>query len=92
MPGVTREEALTYLWVDAADEKSVALVDTMRAAATDYLFALDVGQSDAKPVKQAQLMLIGHWYHNRPGFEERNADKVMPAILNLVAPYRSVTL
>lgn len=66
-----------------------------RANAVQVLFV--AGYADAAavplPIKQAILLLVGHWYENREAVNIGNITSELPlAVASLIAPYRRIGL
>lgn len=66
-----------------------------RPDAVSVTFTAGYGAADAVPqaIKQAMLLLIGHWYENREAVNIGNIPTEIPMAMNaLIAPYRRVSV
>lgn len=91
-PVISLDQAKAYLRVDGTEDDK--LVEGLIAAAEAYtaraLDNLTPADSTPAPVRQAMLLMVGHWYANRgdaPGADP--AGDVAPGVNALLAPYRS---
>jgi uncharacterized phage protein (predicted DNA packaging) len=88
---ITPDEARAYLRLDG-DEES-AIIAGLIAAARVHVeqatgMALDVDATVPPPLRQAMLMLIGHWFNAREAAAEARFDQVPHGVAALIAPYR----
>lgn len=82
---VSLTEVKEYLRIDGEEEDAL-LISLIRAAekhCENYLKAR-LPKNTPSPVKQALLILTGHFY------EERTGENIPKAVYSLLAPYRKV--
>ena len=74
-----------FLRIDGEEEDSLlaTLIAVAREHAENYLNA-SLPTEVPTPVKQAQLLLISHFY------EQRSGETIPPVVYALLAPYRNI--
>lgn len=86
------EDVKAWLRISFDDEDDI-LASTIEAAEG---YVSEIGVALAAPVppalKQALLLLIGHWWENREAVIEGDFRKVPLGFEALIAPYREVTI
>ncbi len=81
---VTLDEVKAYLRIDGEEEDSLlaTLISVAKSHCEDYLQAglpIDI----PTPVKQAMLILVGHFY------EQRGGENIPKVVYDLLSPYRA---
>ena len=82
---VSLQEVKTYLRVDGEEEDTLlaGLIPVARQHCENYLNA-SLPTEVPTPVKQAQLLLISHFY------EQRSGETIPPVVYVLLSPYRNI--
>ena len=92
MTAITLDQAKAHLRVGTGD--SDAYITDLLDAAIDHIGSIDVDTSVdplPAPVRQAALLLIGHWYENREAVTVGFRGKDLPmGVDRLLAPYREL--
>ena len=75
----------SFLRIDGEEEDSLlaSLIPVAREHCENYLNA-SLPTEVPTPVKQAQLLLISHFY------EQRSGETIPPVVYALLAPYRNI--
>ena len=78
-------EVKAFLRIDGEEEDSLlaGLIPVAREHCENYLNA-SLPTEVPTPVKQAQLLLISHFY------EQRSGETIPPVVYALLAPYRNI--
>ena len=81
---VTLTEVKEYLRIDGEEEDSLlaSLIAVAKAHCEDYLQA-SLPAEIPSPVKQAMILLIGHFYEQRAG------EDIPKVVYKLLSPYRA---
>jgi uncharacterized phage protein (predicted DNA packaging) len=88
---ITPDEARAYLRLDSDEE--AAIIAGLIAAARAHVeqatgMVLDDDAMAPAPLRQAMLMLIGHWFNAREAAAEERFEAVPHGVAALIAPYR----
>jgi uncharacterized phage protein (predicted DNA packaging) len=92
---ITIDEARAWLRLDGEEEAAV-IADLILAARLHVEQAtgltLDDGAEVPAPLRQAMLMLVGHWFMAREATAEGHLEAVPHGVAALIAPYRRLRL
>jgi uncharacterized phage protein (predicted DNA packaging) len=92
---ITTTEVQAYLRLDS-DEEAAIIAGLIAAARAHVEQATGMTLSDdatvPAPLRQAMLMLIGHWFNAREAAAEARFESVPHGVAALLAPYRRLRL
>jgi uncharacterized phage protein (predicted DNA packaging) len=91
MSQITPDEIRAFLRLDGEEEG--ALISGLIAAAHAHVeqatgIKLGDGATVPAPLRQAMLMLVGHWFNAREATAEESLRPVPHGVHALIAPYR----
>lgn len=81
---VSLEEVKAYLRIDGEEENTLlaTLISVAKSHCEDYLQA-GLPSDVPTPIKQAMLILVGHFY------EQRGGENIPKVVYDLLSPYRA---
>ena len=91
MNQITTDDVRAYLRIDGEEEAAViaGLIAAARAHVEQATgLVLDDDAAVPAPLRQAMLMLVGHWFNAREAAAEERFEPVPHGVAALLAPYR----